>query len=99
MVLNGTRGADPIKFGGMAMTILATHARTGEARSEPRTAYRKFGVTGMTCAGEAAGLERRLHQRPGILKATVNPITECAYITYDPASIDPPALISAIEAA
>lgn len=62
-------------------------------------AYRQFGLTGITCAGEAAGLERRLRQRKGILKATVNPVTECAYITYDPTRIDTRMLVAAINAA
>jgi len=64
-----------------------------------RTAYRQFGITGVTCAGEAAGLERRLRTCVGVLKAVVNPVTECAYITYDPSLVDLPTLVSAIEAA
>jgi len=72
---------------------------THESREQGSIAYRQFGITGMTCAGEAAGLERRLRQRNGVLKATVNPLTECAYITYDTSRIDATALVRAIHAA
>ncbi len=38
-----------------------------------------------SCAGESAGLERRLRRVAGVTSVTVNPLTEAAYVTYDPA--------------
>jgi copper chaperone CopZ len=64
-----------------------------------RVAYRQFGIIGLTCAGEAIGLERHLRERTGVLKVTVNPVTECAYVTYDPDRVDPRSLVGVINAA
>ena len=37
-----------------------------------------------SCAGESAGLERRLRRVPGVCNVTVNPVNEIAYVTFDP---------------
>lgn len=37
-----------------------------------------------SCAGEGAGLERRLRRIVGVTSVTVNPLTETAYVTFDP---------------
>jgi Cu+-exporting ATPase len=60
--------------------------------------HRRLGVSGMTCAGEAAGLEHRLRHHSGVVQATVNPVTEQAYIDYDPTILDLSDLIELIEA-
>ena len=44
-----------------------------------------FRVLDFSCAGEAAGLERRLHRVAGVRNVTVNPLNETAYVTFDPA--------------
>jgi Cu2+-exporting ATPase len=41
-------------------------------------------VLDFSCAGESAGLERRLRRVPGVRSVTVNPMTETAYVTFDP---------------
>jgi copper chaperone CopZ len=77
-----------------------TPSRTGVAHEGPaRVAYRQFAVTGLTCVGEAFGLERHLREHDGVLKATVSPVTESAYVTYDPVRVTPRALVAAINAA
>ena len=37
-----------------------------------------------SCAGESAGLERRLRRVPGVRHVAVNPLNEIAYVTFDP---------------
>ena len=41
-------------------------------------------VLDFSCAGEAAGLERRLRRVAGVRQVTVNPLNETAYVTFDP---------------
>lgn len=40
---------------------------------------------GLSCAAEAVGLEHQLRQIDGVVRATVNPITETVYVCLDPA--------------
>lgn len=37
-----------------------------------------------SCAGESAGLERRLRRVQGVNDVTVNPVNEVAYVRFDP---------------
>jgi Cu+-exporting ATPase len=55
-------------------------------------------VEGMTCASCASRIERKLNKLDGV-EATVNFATETAAVTYDPGSLEPEALIGAVEAA
>ena len=71
---------------------LETHQNIG-----PVYRRRQLDIIGMTCPGEAAGLERRLRHHRGVADVTVNPLTERAYIVYDPAVLDVPGLITLIE--
>lgn len=49
-----------------------------------------FAVYGMGCGGAGAGvLERTLSQLKGVERVYVNPLTERAYLEYDPARISP----------
>ncbi|MCC7024187.1 MAG: heavy-metal-associated domain-containing protein [Thermomicrobiales bacterium] len=41
-------------------------------------------ILDFSCAGESAGLERRLRRVAGVSSVTVNPLTETAYVTFDP---------------
>ena len=59
----------------------------------------QFAVIGLSCPADAAGLERRLRQVDGVEEVTVNPLTELAYLTYDPGQVDPAALIAEIQRA
>ena len=70
----------------------AHHARVA-------TEYQQFVITGLTCAAEAVGLERRLQRLAGVETVVVNPVTDLAYVTYDPGRVGPAALAKAIEAA
>lgn len=63
------------------------------------TEHQQFVIIGLSCAAEAAGLERRLRRVAGVEEATVNPVTDRAYVTYDPDRVAPAALVAAIEAA
>ena len=45
------------------------------------------------CAGaERLAIERILRNTPGVLNVFVNPLTEMAYVEYDPADTEPDAL-------
>jgi len=54
-------------------------------------------VTGMSCAGCAAGIERELKDLEGVEKASVNFATSRATVFYEPRLIDPAVFVSSIE--
>jgi Cu+-exporting ATPase len=56
-------------------------------------------VTGMTCASCVTRIERFLNRSDGVAEAVVNLATERATVRFDPARIDRPGLVAAIEAA
>ena len=55
-------------------------------------------VTGMTCTSCSARVERKLNKVDGV-DATVNFATESASVSYDPAKVDPDALIEVVRGA
>ena len=55
-------------------------------------------ITGMTCASCANRIERNLNELDGV-SASVNYATEKATVDFDPAAVDPHALVAAVEAA
>jgi P-type Cu+ transporter len=77
----------------MAMT--ATDPATGAA---PGTTSAKITipVSGMTCAGCQAGVQKALAREPGVLDAAVSLVTKSAAVTYDPARTRPDELVAAI---
>ena len=52
----------------------------------------------MTCASCANRIERKLNKLDGV-SASVNYATEKATVDYDPAAVEPDALVGAVEAA
>jgi hypothetical protein len=68
--------------------------------ADDRASYvsRQLGVTSLTCAGERAGLKRRLMGKPDVVEVIANSVTERAYLGYDPAVTTLSALIDVIEA-
>jgi len=56
-------------------------------------------VEGMTCASCVARIEKKIARLPGVAEASVNLATEKASVRYDPAMVDVPALVGAVEAA
>ena len=55
-------------------------------------------ISGMTCAACAARVERKLNGVPGV-EASVNFATEQAAVDFDPAEVEPAALVAAVEGA
>jgi len=55
-------------------------------------------ITGMTCASCASRIEKKLNRIEGV-DATVNYALERASVTYDPGTVDPDELLSAVRAA
>jgi Cu+-exporting ATPase len=53
-------------------------------------------IEGMTCASCAARIEKKLNRLDGVT-ATVNYATEKASVAYDPAQVEPEALVAAVE--
>ncbi|MDO4264800.1 MAG: heavy metal-associated domain-containing protein, partial [Deinococcus sp.] len=53
-------------------------------------------VEGMTCAACSGRVERALQKVPGVEAASVNLATEAASVRYDPAAVEPPALVQAV---
>ncbi len=62
------------------------------------TTHLDLPISGMTCASCANRIERRLNKLEGVT-ASVNYATEKASVDYDAATVDPEALIGAVEAA
>jgi Cu+-exporting ATPase len=56
-----------------------------------------FPVTGMTCAACQARVQRKLAALPGVADASVNLITNTAAVSFDPAVITAPELVSAVK--
>jgi cation transport ATPase len=69
-------------------TVHDHHARRQKVRID---------VTGLSCAADAVGLERRLRRTPGLERVTVNPVTESVYATFDPDRLSLAALQAEIE--
>ena len=63
------------------MLSVVTHRSPDQALSQERALIR---VLDFSCAGEAAGLERRLRRVAGVRHVTVNPLNETASVTFDP---------------
>ena len=59
----------------------------------------EFAVTGMSCAGCAANVERALRKTAGVLEAVVNIATARATVLYDPRAVAPAGLVQAIRGA
>ena len=53
-------------------------------------------IEGMTCASCAARIEKKLNRLDGV-SASVNYATEKASVEYDPAQVEPEALVAAVE--
>jgi len=53
-------------------------------------------VEGMTCAACQATVQKALTRQPGVLDASVNLMMKSAAVTYDPARVQPEALVEAI---
>ena len=54
-------------------------------------------IYGLTCGGGGAlTVERSLARTAGVLRVYVNPLTEIAYVEYDPAITDPTHLVEAV---
>jgi Cu+-exporting ATPase len=67
---------------------------TGAAQPSER---RDMPIEGMSCAGCAARIERRLGAQPGVISASVNFATRVATVSYDPAATLPSDLTGAVE--
>ncbi|HET9010545.1 MAG TPA: heavy metal-associated domain-containing protein, partial [Gemmatimonadaceae bacterium] len=55
-------------------------------------------VTGMTCAACQSRVQRTLARTPGVVDASVNLMMGNATVAYDPAAVDPGALVETIRA-
>jgi Cu+-exporting ATPase len=53
-------------------------------------------VTGMTCAACQARVQKKLQREPGVSDASVNLMMATATVTYDPATVNPDRLVTAI---
>jgi Cu+-exporting ATPase len=58
-----------------------------------------FPITGMTCASCSRRVEKALAKVPGVTEASVNLASEQASVAYDPAQVQPQALLAAVEQA
>jgi Cu+-exporting ATPase len=53
-------------------------------------------VTGMTCAGCQANVQRALARQPGVREASVNLLTGQARVVFDPSVVEPAQLVGAV---
>jgi Cu+-exporting ATPase len=70
-----------------------------DAGYTPRDARAELDVHGMSCAACVGRVERALRALPGVVDASVNLATERASVHYLPATLQPAALVAAVEAA
>ncbi|HYG63829.1 MAG TPA: heavy metal translocating P-type ATPase, partial [Thermoanaerobaculia bacterium] len=81
---------------------MATATKEPTTRPEAQTATPAGGarvtipVSGMTCAGCQAGVQKALERQPGVRDANVNLMMKSAAVTYDPAVTSPQSLVEAI---
>lgn len=67
------------------------------AASTPSAAvHGAWDIAGLTCEADALRLEHRLERLRGVLDAVVNPVTERAYVTFDPRGLSESELRAAI---
>lgn len=59
----------------------------------------RFAIGGMSCASCAATIEKRLRELPGIHQVSVNLAGNFGQVDYDPATLTPKDVFSAVEAA
>ncbi|MFN8635121.1 MAG: heavy metal translocating P-type ATPase [Chloroflexota bacterium] len=84
----------------MATNLVAGSPGAGDPSSPPPDlAEVTFPVTGMTCASCVRRIERRVGKVDGVQNVSVNLATEKARVTYDPALVGVPDLVSAVEKA
>lgn len=70
-----------------------------ENLTDVATAEQALDIEGMTCASCVRRVERKLQQVPGVQTAAVNLATERAMVRFDPAQVEVPQLVRAVEAA
>ena len=68
-----------------------------DLREGTRHEHVQLRIDGLSCAADAVGLEHRLIRHLGVVDAVVNPVTEIAYVTFDPAATGLSALRQSIE--
>jgi copper chaperone CopZ len=74
--------------------ILATEVEKRSARFRRVTVP----IYGLACGGGGAlTAERSLTKVPGVRRTYVNPLTEMAYVEYDPTITQPVQLVAALE--
>jgi P-type Cu+ transporter len=64
--------------------------------ASPSTNRCTIPVSGMTCAGCSARIQRTLESTPGVGTANVNLMTGSATVSYDPATVTPEGLVEVI---
>ena len=69
---------------------------TTQAKAPPRTV--NIPVSGMTCAGCQARVQKALAGAPGVAEANVNLMTSRATVTFDPEVASPEQLVEAVRA-
>lgn len=83
-----------------ASMVPAKGTPVGPETNEPEAPHVvRFDIEGLTCAAEAIRLEHRLTGSHGVLRVTVNPINEIAYVGFDPTQVTPDEIKGRIEAA
>lgn len=56
-------------------------------------------LSSQACGGEYLTVERILSDVPGVVTALVNPVSEMAYVEYDPALANPDVLFAVLKRA
>ncbi len=77
--------------------MTATHIPPGADTTATQSST--LGITGMTCASCVRRVERALTKVPGVAEASVNLATEKATVQFDPITVTPDQLATAVERA
>lgn len=73
------------------------YPRHESVQSRVRALRTRFHLEGISSSFDAERLERRLTRQIGVMGASVNPITNCAHVAYDPALTSPSLLAKQME--
>ncbi len=66
-------------------------------RGSGESIRREWNISGLTCSSDAIRLEHGLKKVKGVLDVVVNPVSERAYIDFDPSLSNEQALHSELE--
>ena len=86
-----------VRFDPQAVTMAALVRTVEETGYEVPSAQTRLAIEGIVCASCVQRIEKQLRAVPGVAEATVNLATGMAVVSHPLGTVDPPALVQAVE--